>query len=287
MSARVQKLIIMAAGVSSRMRNSEPPSGLSEQLIEQANTRHKSMLSIAQGGVPFMQLILKNAAEAGIIEVAFVVSPVENSVSEYYKDLSGTTQVYGLTLYFVLQHIPAGRIKPAGTADAVVQVLDALPEWENKTVLVCNGDNLYSAHAFDLMCQNADTNGLISYSPEGLGFDQEKLTKMGIVVSESNTLQQIVEKPSMEELLRLQSTYNIGISMSIFRFVMPIAASYIRSVQFDAVHNEKFITNAVADLLANGIKIEVVEVSEPLPDLTTKSDVLEVQKLLLQAEYHI
>jgi glucose-1-phosphate adenylyltransferase len=262
------------------MSNSVAPEELSEEQITQANTMHKSMIQVGPNGEAFLQYILHNASNAGIKEVAFVVSATDSSIRDYYEPLSGSDQVYGLQLFFVVQKIPQARTKPAGTADAVVQALDALPDWEQSTILVCNGDNLYSTRAFATMAQITNTNGLLSYDPTALGYDDVKLTQVGNIVVEDNKLVRIVEKPDLTTLLQLRKDYTMGVSMSVFRFVMPEVSKYIRAVDYDAVLNEKLITTALENILLAGIPLYVDTIAEPLPDLTTKFDIIAVQQLL-------
>jgi glucose-1-phosphate adenylyltransferase len=276
----VTKIIVMAAGVSSRMRNSEAPIELHSNLVEQANTKHKSMIEVGSNGEPFMQLQLKNIADAGIKEVAFVVSPVEHSIKEFFSLLNGTDDVYGLILHFVEQHIESGRSKPSGTGDAVLQAIKSLPGWEQETVLVVNGDNLYSTNAYKIMMQDPTTNGLLSYDPVALGFDDERLTRLGNVVAKEGILIKIVEKPTLTELLELRSLYTLGVSMSVFRFVMPQVILLLENLEFDPIRDEKEITTVVAQLVQKGIDVFVPTISETIFDLTTKQDIVIVQHSL-------
>ena len=77
-------MIVLAAGASSRMKNSEPVEGLSAELIHQANTVHKSMIRVGTHNRPFLDHVIENAVAAGINSIAFVVNPHETSIQDYY-----------------------------------------------------------------------------------------------------------------------------------------------------------------------------------------------------------
>ena len=63
------KLLIMAGGMSSRMKKTDGNSNLDEKLIEQANTLPKGMIGVGKDGRPFMDYLLYNAHRAGYNEV--------------------------------------------------------------------------------------------------------------------------------------------------------------------------------------------------------------------------
>ena len=54
-------IVIMAAGVSSRMRSSSVPSNISQKLINQSNQRVKGFIQAGDGNEPIIFYIIKNS----------------------------------------------------------------------------------------------------------------------------------------------------------------------------------------------------------------------------------
>ena len=58
-------LIILAAGLSSRMKKSVSSKNLRKRSIEQANSRDKGLIGIDKNGRPLIHYLLINAKSAG------------------------------------------------------------------------------------------------------------------------------------------------------------------------------------------------------------------------------
>ena len=54
-------IVIMAAGVSSRMRSSSTPNNISQELINQSNHRVKGFIQAGDGNEPIIFYIIKNS----------------------------------------------------------------------------------------------------------------------------------------------------------------------------------------------------------------------------------
>ena len=115
-------LMVMAAGVSSRMKRSAEIDGSSHAAIE-ALSKPKMMLNV--GGRPFLDYLLFNARDAGYSDILFIVSDRDDTIRNYYTENAGDEQFRDLTFSFAEQTIPEGRSKPLGTADAVLAGLGA------------------------------------------------------------------------------------------------------------------------------------------------------------------
>src|SRR5210317_699732 len=72
-------LIILAAGLSSRMKKSVASNNLSENSIIQANKIEKGLIGIGEEGKPLIHYLLLNAKSAGFNKIYFVIG--ENSSS--------------------------------------------------------------------------------------------------------------------------------------------------------------------------------------------------------------
>ncbi|MEY4541151.1 MAG: hypothetical protein RLZZ306_2908, partial [Bacteroidota bacterium] len=59
------KLLIMAGGMSSRMKKVEGSEALDSALVQQANTLPKGMIGVGKDGRPFMDYLIYNAYKAG------------------------------------------------------------------------------------------------------------------------------------------------------------------------------------------------------------------------------
>ena len=126
-------LIILAGGASSRMKKPSL-SQLSEDFIYQANSRSKALILLNDR--PMLDYVLYNAQQAGFQNIYIVIGKEGDLFKTYYGEERARNMFNGLSISYVFQHIPEGRIKPLGTADAVCQSLEQYPELqENQFVL--------------------------------------------------------------------------------------------------------------------------------------------------------
>ena len=143
-------LIILAGGASSRMKKQTTLKNLSEQEIAEANQRSKSLISINPDGRPILDYLLYNAKLAGYKNIYIVVGKQSELFKKFYGSKEKDNAFYGLNISFATQHIPQGRTKPFGTADAVYQAVTQYPELNTEYYTVCNSDNLYSSDALPI-----------------------------------------------------------------------------------------------------------------------------------------
>ena len=71
--------MIMAAGVSSRMRKSAEAENSSE-LAKEAQVKPKMMLEVGEDSRPFMDYLLFNVRDAGYRDVLLIVNDKDDSV---------------------------------------------------------------------------------------------------------------------------------------------------------------------------------------------------------------
>lgn len=108
-------LILLAGGVSSRMKRPlTTPIALSENLLMEANTLPKCMLSVGPNGERFLEYILRNARKAGFKDVILVLGETDARTSEYIEKVFPSRQI-DCNIHIARQYIPAGREKPWGT----------------------------------------------------------------------------------------------------------------------------------------------------------------------------
>ena len=65
-------LIILAAGLSSRMKKSKSSNSLSKNLLNQANTVEKGLIGVDKNGKPLIHYLLVNAQQAGFKNIFLV-----------------------------------------------------------------------------------------------------------------------------------------------------------------------------------------------------------------------
>jgi glucose-1-phosphate thymidylyltransferase/glucose-1-phosphate adenylyltransferase len=276
------KLLILAGGMSSRMkRQSEGNSDLDPKLIEQANTLPKSMIGLGKNGRPFLDYVLYNAAQAGVKEVILLLNPKDTVSQPHYEKLIQEGKSWGLKIGFARQLIPEDRVKPLGTTDAIEQALNQFPAWKNSRFIVCNGDNLYPVTAFKLLLDETYPNAMLDWDTDG--YDEARVRNCAIIKKDSaGYLIDLLEKPNDEEWAEITKTMpRIGISWNIFAFTSADLIPFLEKTPLHPVRNEKEIPVTVRMWANENPKgIYTIQIADVLPDLTSKSDIAEVQALL-------
>jgi glucose-1-phosphate adenylyltransferase len=279
----MSNLLVLAAGMSSRMKKELAGSDSNSELHQQANSLPKGMIGVGKGGRPFLDYQLYNAAKGGFKEVGLVLNEKDTITKPYYESQMAKNATWGLKIKFTIQTIPADRVKPFGTADAVMQGLEQLPEWKGQKFTACNSDNLYSENVFRLMANNPHAAGLISYDSEGLGFDYDKVKNCAILFEDENDfLENLIEKPSDNEVVECKKRNGrLGISMNIFNMEYEQGLDYMKSQPVNESRNEKEMPEAVNRMAKeNKGTVKAFHVYEYMPDLTAKADLSVVQAYL-------
>jgi len=278
------KLLIMAGGMSSRMKKTDGNSNLDEKLIEQANTLPKGMIGVGKDGRPFMDYLLYNAHRAGYNEVLILKNPKDTVTQPYYDQLVADGKAWGFTFKFATQQIAPDREKPAGTADAIQQALEQTPEWKGERFTVCNSDNLYSVSVLTLLKDAEIPNAVVSYNADALGVEPERVKAFAIIkTNEDGSLVEILEKPNDEQIAEAKRVAGqIGVNMNVFHFKYDDILKYVQSEPFNPIRNERELPSAVTRMAKeNRGLVTTVPVAENVPDLTSKGDISLVQKYLV------
>jgi glucose-1-phosphate adenylyltransferase len=278
------KLIILAGGISSRMK--KPVSSvlnIDEKLLKETETKAKSMLSVGMNDRPFMDYLLYNAVEAGFRDVLIVLNEKDDSIKSYYGLEDEGNEFLNLKISYAIQKIPEGRVKPLGTADALLQGLQQKRDWAGSKFIVCNSDNLYSVAALRLLLEDEHLNSLIDYNREALEFERSRILKFAVITkNEERYLTDIIEKPNEEELEKAKDKNGvIGVSMNIFSFSYDLIYRYLERTPIHPVRNEKEIPSALTIMIKeNPQSMYCYPLSEHVPDLTEKEDIPAVKKYL-------
>jgi dTDP-glucose pyrophosphorylase len=271
-----KKLIIMAAGASSRMKRSLETSELTPETKKIASSAHKSLIPLGFKQKPLLFHLIQNAVNAGFKEVYLITSPENEAFRACVGSAPKNNHFAGALVHYAIQYLLQGRNKPLGTADAVQQAMEQHPELKNESFTICNGDNLYSVHAFALLLAPRDTHhALISYNRSSLNYSSARMSSFAIIdISEEGLLENIIEKPDPETLKNYEDTSDyIGVSMNIFSFKGALLFPYLKNCPIHLERNEKELPEAVRMMIKESKnRTRCFKVSEHLPDLTSAED---------------
>ncbi len=271
-----KRVVILAGGISSRMKSTPAEGHLEPELAKQAEERTKGMISVGKGGRPFLDYQLYNMKKAGIDDIVIVVGEKDETLRQYYGLKDRDNQFHGLRITYAIQRIPEGRKKPMGTSDALLQALLVRPDWKGGDFIVCNSDNLYSVRVFTMLLDCDAPNALIDYDRSGLEFAETRFAQFGITQKDKDGyLVEIVEKPPLEELERLRGADgSLRVSMNIFRLNYEMIFDPLRNCPESPVRHEKELVTAVTAMVKlHPRSLKALPLKEHVPDLTYKDDI--------------
>jgi glucose-1-phosphate adenylyltransferase len=271
------RLIILAGGVSSRMKNSQVEGELDIKQIQQANQRSKGLIEIGDEGKTLLDYLLQNTYNAGY-EIVYIITGEDSSLfRERYKDHSE------LEIRFATQYIPDDRVKPLGTADAVYQTMEQYPELKERQFSVCNSDNLYSVNALRSLLNIKSKNGCIAYDRAHLEFPTDRISKFAVMQFGADYhLLDIIEKPDPDKVKDYKDVDGkIRVSMNIFAFDGTMSFPFFEACPIHLDRNEKEIPTVISNMLkAYPNSMTGIPIAEHVPDLTSKEDILKMNHYL-------
>ncbi len=278
-------LVILAGGASSRMKKPVDPdnSNLTEEEVQQANERSKGLISVGSEGRPLLDYVLFNAKKAGYKKIYIVIGEEGTLFKEFYGNKDRDNNFKGLSISFATQYIPESREKPFGTADALFQTVEQYPELNSQMYTVCNSDNLYSVVAFEALRNTVSPNAFISYDRDALDFPSERIQRFALVkLDEFGYLLDIIEKPSEFETSQYADRYGkLRVSMNIFKLAGSLVYPYLKNCPIHPIRNEKELPTVLLNTLKDHPKTAIgIPLSEHVPDLTAKDDIVVVKEYL-------
>lgn len=276
-------LIILAGGMSSRMKRPIDSGKISNIENEESNNRSKSLISYGKENRPILDYLLYNAKKAGYKSIYIVINKKGKLFYDFYGKNISNNIFRGLKISFIIQNIPPNRIKPLGTADALYQALEQYPLLKKEEFTVCNSDNLYSTNALKLLSKTKHDNAFISYNREYLKFSLEKILSFAVMeIDKKNYLKSIIEKPSVAETEKIRSNDSIiRVSMNIFKLNGDNIYSFLKNCPINKKRNEKELPQAILNMINNSkFKISAIHLNEHVPDLTAKDDILIVKNYI-------
>ena len=267
-------MIIMAAGVSSRMKDSSVPKEISQNLVNQSNVRVKGFIQAGEGNEPIIFYIIKNCISAGVKNFYIILSDNSYEFQKYLKKLEIKLSIqikFGFQDFY-------GKLKPMGTADAIYQLMNQYKELMDKRFIICNSDNLYSSHAIKLLLEEDNYNSMIAYNFDCLKFSEKRLASFSILKIKGKFLESIIEKPDMEIIKSYSKKF---VSMNIFSFKGEMIYEYLKDCPISQKRGEKEIASALQNMIDDNEKSMIVfPLCEHVPDLTFKEDIDKISKFL-------
>ena len=270
-------IVILAAGMSSRMKKSTDLS-IGSTKADEANKKSKSLITF--GNKPFIYFLLENIVDAGFQNVIMVVG---QDYEDFKNEMDKFPNISKINIEYAIQSIPENRVKPFGTADAVYQTMDQIDKLKNQSFCVCNSDNLYSTKSLKLIRENSYDNAVLAYDRDSLNFPKERVSSFSILMTNNEfNLVNFIEKPTQEQVEQnLDDNGKIRVSMNIFKFDGSQAFEFIKSCPVNPLRNEKELPSAIVNMISHdSLYMKGIPIAEHVPDLTSKSDIQIIQKLI-------
>ena len=265
MSTRANKLVILAAGLGTRMRRGDDVDGLSARQLAVAAAGVKAMIPV---GRPFLDYVLHRAADAECRRVCLVIGPQHDEVRRYYEQLS-TRRVQ---IEFAIQQ------RPLGTANALAA---AEPFVGNEPFLTLNSDNCYPTQALQELSL-AEEPAVVAFNRDALvsnsNIAAERIAGFAIIQPDAQGyLEQIQEKP--DPLLVARMAPPILVGMNCWRF-SPVIFQACRRIE-KSLRGEYELPDAVTySMRMLGERFRVFRSDGPVLDLSQRHDIATVKQRL-------
>ena len=273
----INTIVVLAAGMSSRMKKSVDLK-IDHKKVNEANNKSKSLITF--NNKPFIYFLLKNIVDAGFENVIMVVGKDFEDFKNRIDELKLPSKI---KVKYAVQKIPNDRVKPFGTADAVSQTMQQMPELQKTSFCVCNSDNLYSALSLKLIRENSFENAVLAYDRDSLDFPKDRVSSFSILMMDDQfNLVNFIEKPTPEQVSdNLDDNGKIRVSMNIFKFNGNQAFEFIKNCPINPLRNEKELPSALVNMInEDGLYMKGIPIAEHVPDLTSKADINTIQKLI-------
>jgi dTDP-glucose pyrophosphorylase len=268
----MDKAVILARGLGTRMRRDEEGVELSSEQRAAADSGQKAMIRF---GRPFLDYVLADLAEAGYRRVCLVIGPEHREIREYYGALETTR----LAIDFAIQQ------EPRGTADAVAA---AEKFGGDDHFLVINSDNLYPQEALTAL-RELPGAGMALFEQESLiaggNFTRERVSKFAVgMIDGEGYLQRIIEKPDAATLAAMPRP--VYLSMNCWRFG-PSIFQGCKAIK-PSPRGEYEITDAVQHTIdVLGEKMHIAKIHAPVLDLTSRGDIAAMAERLAGKVVHL
>jgi dTDP-glucose pyrophosphorylase len=261
----MDKAVILARGLGTRMRKANEGATLSAEQAGIAATGVKAMIPAM--GRPFLDYVLSGLADAGYRKVCLVIGPEHDIIRNYYTSL----KYERLAVSFAIQQ------EPRGTADAVAPA----KEFAGKDdFIVINSDNYYPVDALKGL-RELKGAGLAGFERDALiagsNIPADRIARFACIETAGSLMKRIIEKPAPEVLEKMPRP--IVLSMNCWRFT-PRIFEGCASIK-PSPRGELELTDAVQytiDKLSE--KYAVVPVRAGVLDMSSREDIAPVVERL-------
>ena len=262
----MDKAVILARGLGTRMRKTDNAAELTEEQAEIAKIGVKAMIPIDR---PFLDYVISSLADAGYKRICLVIGEEHQMVKEYYQSLNCKR----VSIDFAIQK------EPLGTADAVAA---AETFAAGEPFAVINSDNYYPIKAMQALRQ-LDGAGLVGFERDamlsGSNIEPERIAKFAIIETNiDGSMKKVIEKPSDEILAAAPEP--VCLSMNCWRFE-PSIFTACQAIKPSA-RGELELPDAVQysiDSLSE--KFTVIPLREAVLDMSSRKDIASIADKLV------
>ena len=283
-------LIIMAAGIGSRF-----------------GTGIKQLAKMAPNGEIIMDFSIYDAKEAGFTKVVFVI---RKEIEKEFKEVIGNRLSKVMPVEYVYQEledlpegyeVPAGRVKPWGTGQAILACKDIVKE----PFVIINADDYYGKEAFvklhDFLVSGKHEDGKITLAMAGFSLkntlsENGAVTRGVCVADETGYLVKVIETTGIQKIdskIRCDNaevegwiTPDTMVSMNMWAgypdFLQYIKEGFPAFLEQLGEHPEKkeyLLPNIVAELLEKeAVSVKVLSTSDKWIGITYKEDIEPAQE---------
>ncbi len=269
----MEKAVILARGLGTRMRKTDASAELTEQEAAIADTGVKAMIPIDR---PFLDYVLACLADAGYRKVCLVIGPEHQQLRDYYENL----RTERLSIAFAVQD------EPLGTADAALAAEDFAA---GEPILIINSDNYYPLEALRALREELEGSGLAAFQREGLirgsNIPPERITNFAVVQTDgAGRLVRIFEKPTQKDIESVPQP--VCVSMNCWRFT-PVIFEACRSIK-PSPRGELELPDAVQYAMDDlGETFTVLTFDAPVLDVSSRLDIAGVREHLASVQVNL
>ena len=283
-------LIIMAAGIGSRF-----------------GTGIKQLAKMAPNGEIIMDFSIYDAKEAGFTKIVFVI---RKAIEQEFKEIIGDRLSRFMPVEYVYQElddlpegyeVPAGRVKPWGTGQAILACKDVVKE----PFVIINADDYYGKEAFiklhDFLISENENKEKMNLAMAGFSLkntlsENGAVTRGVCVADENGYLEKVIETTGIQIVdgkiqcdnaeVSKWITSDAMVSMNMWagypdflRYIDEGFARFLDTLGENSEKKEYLLPNIVAELLEKNLAaVKVLNTSDRWIGITYKEDIEPAQE---------
>ena len=283
-------LIIMAAGIGSRF-----------------GTGIKQLAKMAPNGEIIMDFSIYDAKEAGFTKVVFVI---RKAIEKEFKEVIGNRLSKVMPVEYVYQEledlpdgykVPAGRVKPWGTGQAILACKNVVKE----PFVIINADDYYGKEAFiklhDFLISENENKEKMNLAMAGFSLkntlSENGAVTRGVCVADANGyLEKVIETTGIQIVdgkiqcdnaeVSKWITSDAMVSMNMWagypdflRYIDEGFARFLDTLGENSEKKEYLLPNIVAELLEKNLAaVKVLNTSDRWIGITYKEDIEPAQE---------